>query len=140
MANEQNPMPLENLPEYLKSVKENGNENDSCVVDIGQVKNSKPKKWSQIIILSSVFMIAGTVGMITYDLNKTKQQQFTVVVDLNKGVNPLKSLEEMINDDDKIIAVKQKEGSVYEVKIFTRKSRKVLLEWLNKNKNVKEVN
>ena len=135
----ENPMSLENLPDYLKSLKEHGSVGDSCVVDMGTI-DSNPKGffWTQrIIIAAAVSMILGTGGMIAYDLTAT--QQLTVLVDLNREADPTKVIPEMVSGGGKIIAVTKKDGSsAYEVKVSTRKSRKSFLEWLHKNKNVKE--
>lgn len=135
------PMSLDDLPEYLKSLKENGTVGDSCVVDMGTIIEPKPKSylWLQRIVLAiAVCTIAGTGGMIAYDLNSTKQ--LTVMVSLNIDADPTKAIPEMIADSGaQILAVTKKEGSsAYEVKVSTRKSRKLFLEWIIKNKNVEE--
>lgn len=141
--NEQNPMSLENLPAYLKSLKEKGSTGD-CLVDMGRIEEPKkmPKKWlwtQRILFTLAICMIAGTTGLITYDL--ASRQELTVVVNLNNDANPAQAIPEMVADSGgTVLAVKQHDStSSYEVKVSTRKSRKALLEWLNKNKNVKEV-
>ena len=143
--NEQNPMSLENLPAYLKSLKEKGSTGiDSCLVDMGRIEEPQkmPKKWlwtQRIVFTLAICMIVGTSGLITYDLMST--QQLTVLVNLNQDANPAQAIPEMVADSGgTVLAVKQHDNtSAYEVKVSTRKSRKSLLEWLNKNKNVKEV-
>lgn len=140
MKYENKPMGLDKLPDYLKSLKENENlGNDACFVDMGMIKPVFDKwKWIQRIVLASaISTIVGTTGLVTHDYISTKQ--LTVVVDLNKDVNP-QAIPQMITDSGgTILAVKQQEGSsAYEVKVSTRKSRKLFLEWLQKNKNVKE--
>jgi len=142
--NEQNPMSLENLPAYLKSLKEKGSTgNDSCFVDMGRIEEPKktPVKWlwtQRILFTLAICTVAGTSGLITYD--KMSTQQLTVVVNLNKDANPAQVIPEMIADSGStVLAVKQHDNtSSYEIKVSTRKSRKSLLEWLNKNENVKE--
>lgn len=143
--NEQNPMSLDNLPAYLKSLKEKGSiGSDSCLVDMGRIEDTKrmPTNWrwtQRILFTLAVFTIVGTTGLITYDL--MSQEQFTVVVNLNENTNPSQVIPEMVaNSGSTVLTVKQHEDtSSYEVKVSTRKNRKALLEWLNKNKNVKEV-
>ena len=67
-------------------------------------------------------------------------QKITVVLDMNKINDPNITIPQIINDSGaELIAVNQKNDSVYEVKLSTKKSKKSLLEWLNKNKNVKNV-
>lgn len=141
--NEQNPMSLEDLPAYLKSLKEKGSMGD-CLVDMGRIEEPKkmPKKWlwtQRILFTLATCMILGTTGLITYDL--ASRQELTVVVNLNKDANPAQAIPEMVADSGgKVIAVKQHENtSAYEVKISTRKNRKLFLEWLRNNENVQEV-
>jgi hypothetical protein len=66
-------------------------------------------------------------------------QKITVVLDMNKTNDPNITIPQIVNDSGaKVISVNQKNDSVYEVKISTKKSKKYLLEFLNKNKNVKK--
>lgn len=141
--NDQIPMALESLPEYLKSLREKGSMGDNVCVDMGRIelpnKQSEKWKWIQRIVLTSATcMIVLTVGILTYDVMTT--QQLTIVVDLNKDANPTQDIPDIVTESGgKILAVKRQEGSsAYEVKLSTRKSRKLFLEWLHKNKNVKD--
>lgn len=136
---EQNPMSLEDLPSYLKSLKEKGETGD-CFVDMGKLESKSIgfSNWTKkIIVFMAVCLFFGTSGMIGYNLNSTNQ--ITVVVDLNEKKNSIESILEMVaNSGGEIVDLKQNEDFTYEVKISTRKSKRSFLERLLKNENVKE--
>ncbi len=59
---------------------------------------------------------------------------------MNKTNDTNITIPQIVNDSGaEVISVNQKNDSVYEVKVSTKKSKKYLLEFLNKNKNVKNV-
>ena len=132
MTNEQNPMPLENLPGYLKA---NRNAGEGPLVDIGRivVPNKPYLKWSLWVMM---FAVLGTGSLATYNAMSTKEMTF--LVNVNQGV-PSQALTQMMSESGgQIIAVKQTEDSTYEVKVSTRKSKSSFLDWLRKNRNVKK--
>ena len=128
-----NQMPLENLPEYLKSLKENGGAG-SPLVGMGQILPEKKSYWPQTILAMFMLMTLGIGGMMTYD-TVMPQQQFTVIVDMQ---NPSQTIPE-ITSNSEIIAVEQNTDSTYAVKVSTRKNKHSFLKWLFGNKDVKEV-
>lgn len=129
MSNE-NPMPLNKLPGYLNSNRSN---EDSCVVvDMGRIVENK-KKFS--FPFAFAFAVLLFIGVATGYNSILSTQQITVVVDVNENVNPQTISEIVANSGGKIISLKQN-GSVYEVKVSTRKSRLSFLELLHKNKSV----
>jgi hypothetical protein len=136
--NKQNPMPLENLPGYLKSARKNGIGEDDCIVDIGRIqsRSSNFPNWTTSILSMAAICMALGSGLVAY--NKISEKQIIVVVDANKEGNPLQTIPKIISDNgDRILAIAEREDSKYEIKVSTRKSRKSLLDFLNKNKNVK---
>ena len=132
------PMPLENLPEYLKSNKEHGSTTGSPVLQMGQIVTTEKSNWLQRVALAAMLLMAISVGsFVTYDAVATKQM--TVVVDIDGGVNSSEMLSKIVADNGgEVLAVTQREGMTYEVKLKTRKSRTSLLEWFRKNKDVKK--
>lgn len=125
-----NPMPLDELPEYLKSKKSNGS---SPVVDMGTIVTERSHT-KQFIFAALMFFALGAGGMITYDLMSTKQ--LTVVLDTDSGAG---AIEQIVADSGgQVLSVTQTEDSVYEVEVITRKSRHSFLEWLRKSKDVKK--
>lgn len=129
--NEQNPMSLEDLPKYLKSLKEKGQIGTGNLVEMGRI--SKPGWTQRIILAASICMIVGATGALGYNLSLNKSNNI-VVVDFKDKTN-LDAISKMVADSgDQIIAVKQNEDLTYEVKVSTKKSRKTFLEWIRKNK------
>lgn len=133
---EQNPMSLEDLPNYLKSLKEKGKAGD-CFVDMGKLESKPVGFWSQKSVIMAICLFLGTGGMIGYNL--TSNNQITVFIDLNNKNNSIESISQMIaNSGGEMIDLKQNEDFTYEVKISTRKSRRSFLYRLLKNENIKE--
>ena len=133
--NEQ-PMSLENLPEYLKTQRELG-EKGSPVVGMGQiVVPNKPNNWFQKIAFATIMLVAvGVSGIAAYDIMSTKQM--TVIVDIGQNADPYQTIPKIVSDSGgKIIAVKQNDANTYEVQVITRRSRSSFLEWIRKSKDV----
>ena len=125
------PMSLEDLPKYLKSLKENGDTGDSNLVGMGTIENNKP--WFKITALLICFILSAAV--LTYNLIST--QNFTVVADINE--NSDQTIQNIVSDSGgKIVSVKQNEDAIYEIKLDTRKSKRSFLDKFRKNKNVKK--
>lgn len=132
--NNKQPMSLENLPQYIKSLKENGDTGGSNLVSVGQIVVPKRSYLKTSIIVLCFFIGVGSA--LTY--NHLSTNQFTVVVDMDKGINTPQSITKIVTDSGgQVIAVKQNDDLTYEVKIATRKSRHSLLERFRKNKDVK---
>lgn len=137
MANNQKPINLEDLPEVLKSQREQGAFGTSPVVNTGQiiVESSAPN-WITKLAFTSFFGVMLLVGgMFAY--NASMPQNITIVVDLNNG--NAESVAKIVSDSGgKVLSVEQKENSTYAVKVSTRKSKKSLLDLLLNNQNIKK--
>lgn len=138
MAKKNNtPMSLEDLPQYLKSLKENGEIGDCGVVDMGMVVGPK-KSYSKWLAFAAL-MLFGIGGVIAYDSMSVKQH--TIVLDIQDASDPNQMISQIIADSGgQILTVKHNNDSTYEVEINTRKNKRSFLEWLRKNKNVKKAN
>jgi hypothetical protein len=127
-------MSLENLPGYLKSLKEKGSTGNAPVVDVGQISSPKRPyvRWLAAFVM---LMALGVGGAITYDV---MSRPVTVVVDIDKGVSPSQLFSQIASESEgQILAVKQTEESTYEIKVAP-KNRHSFLEWLRKNKSIKK--
>jgi hypothetical protein len=134
MSKNENPMPLGKLPGYLNSNRSSSNNEDSCVmVDMGKIVEKKKRLPFQLILAVAICLFIGTTTILNY----ASTQQMTVVVGLNENVDPETISEIVSNSGGKIISLKQN-GSFYEVKVSTKKSRLSFLELLHKNKNIKD--
>lgn len=128
-----NPMPLGDLPEHLKSAREESEEYpDMGVVDMGRIVIRKKSRFPLIPILTFLIILLGGVGIMTY--TTTMPTEVTVVVDV---VDP-QAIPAMIeNSGGEIISVEHKQDFIYEVKMSTRKNKNSLLEWFRNNINIR---
>ena len=121
------PMPLDKLPEYLKTHKNSGS---APVVRMGVIVPEKKSNW---FLHTSAFLLLFSMGIMTYNFIQMPHE-IIVVVDYNKDINSLQSI---IKDSDaELLRVIEKEGNIYQLSVTTRKSKKEFLESL-KNKNIK---
>jgi hypothetical protein len=133
----QKPMPLNKLPEYLKSLQEHENPQSSCVIDMGRIVDAtQDVNWTQRIVFSlTVLLVFAFSSFTIYNFFDT--EQMTVVMNLTKDSDPFETIPKIISDSGgKILSVKQQKDSSYEVKLSTRKSKSLLLQWLRKNSEV----
>lgn len=130
------PMPLENLPEYLKNLKAEGRTNGSPVVGTGQiiVENSSTNWIRNLAFAVMLCLFVGTSSMIAYNQMSTKNLTVTLTA---SNASP-ELISKLINDGGgQVVSVKQNEDNSYEVKIATKKSKKSFLDFLKRNKDVK---
>lgn len=134
----QDPMPLEDLPQYLKSIKENGDSESSPVVGMGQIVVKK-RIWPKITLAILACVVLSLGSLMTY--NTMVMKNHTIVMGINQTDNPSQAITKIVSDSGgQVIGFKQNEDLTYEVKVSTRKSKQSFLEWLRKNKDVKNVN
>lgn len=137
MTQKNQPMPLEDLPEYLKSAKD-GNAGGSNLVNTGQIMtNTSQTNWfSQFAIAALLFLVFGVGGMMTYSVMSTRN--ITVIVDIHQGADASEVIPRIVSEGGgEVLSVEQRGASTYEIEVKTRKSRSSFLEWLLKNRNVK---
>jgi hypothetical protein len=129
-----NPMPIEDLPEYLRYTKGRITD-DAPVVDMGRIVS--PRNWFKTISLSvAACLLVALSGLIGYNVLSTKN--VTVFVDANNS-NPT-SISKIISDGGgQVVSVKQYGESTYEVKMSTRKNLSSFIDWLRKNKDISNV-
>ena len=147
MSNEKKPVSIENLPEYLKSQRENNVSSQNVhdgegapVVGMGQIvvpkEESSIMKWAEKLVLAVVLFVGFGIGsMIAYDV--TTPQQFVVIMDSSNGISAIPTI--VSDSGGEMIDVKQNEDSTYEVEISTYKTKRSFLAWLRENKDVKNV-
>ncbi len=130
----QNPMSLEDLPEYLKSQREIGG-TGSPVVNMGKIITPQRSgiRWAERIVYAAIMLVAvGVGGLVTYDV--VTPQQFTVIVDSDTGISAIPTI--VSNSGGEVVEVLQKSDSTYEIKVSTRKSKRSFLDWLRNDKDV----
>ena len=140
MSKEQNPMSLENLPQYLKNQREKGDMGNAPVVNMGQLMVTEEKSWSGwargLGVAVLMFMAMG-VSIMSY--NMLSPRQMTVIIDIDQNSDPSKAISQIVSESDgEIISVEHKKDTTYEVEVKTRKSKKSFLDWLLGKKGVKK--
>lgn len=133
-----NPMSLEDLPEYLKSLKENGG-SGSHLVNTGQIiTTGSSVNWFQTTMFTLLFcMILGLGSMMTYTMMSTKN--ITINVDINQSDNPSQTIQKIVSEGGgEVLSIEQSDEDSYQVKVATRKSRRSFLDLFRGNKDVKK--
>ncbi len=120
-------LPIENLPEYLKSIK-NG-QTDVPVVGMGTIEEPKSNKlkWAAALLAACLTI---TTGGLIYNSNQSN----TVFVTASNEAEAQEIARHVVDGGGQILAINETENAAYEVKIFTRKNKGALLEWLKKFK------
>lgn len=132
----QNPMSLENLSDHLKALRESGDDGSSTLVEMGEivVEQTSYLQWvKRIGFALVVFMTLGIGSIASYKVWST--EQFTVVVDLEKGIDPSQVI---ADSGGQVLSVTCKDGSVCEVKATTRDGLHKFLEKLRKMRGVRK--
>lgn len=96
-------------------------------------------KWAQNIIFGMLLALVLTIsGLMVYDLTAT--QNFTILVNIDKNADPFEAIPKIVSNSDKILSVRKTDNAenTYEVKIITRRTKKGLLDWLLKNRDVED--
>jgi hypothetical protein len=128
------PLPLENLPEYLKTHR-NGDPSGSPVIGMGQIVAPRTN-WLRNLSLATACVLLGLGGIATYNLVTPKE--VTVVIAAS-DVNPDFIANIVSVGGGKVVSVTQTKDDTYEVKMSLRKNVNSFLDWLRKNKDVKGV-
>jgi len=119
----QEPMPLGDLPEYLKSLQEKGDTGGGMLVGMGQITPPPQKKsyWKHAMIATLLLMTVGVGGAITYQVSNN---QSPAIVDVGKpkASNP-PTITADVNEDEAMIATEEEQPK-------ERKRRRPFLDWL----------
>jgi hypothetical protein len=128
------PLPLENLPEYLKNHR-NGDPSGSPVIGMGQIVVPRSKWPQRIVFAAAACMMLGVAGAA---LTIMSPKEVTVVIAAN-DTTPDFIANIVSVGGGKVVSVTQTENDTYEVKMSLRKNVNSFLDWLRKNKDVKGV-
>jgi len=123
------PMPLSQLPDYMKSARENGQE-DIPVVDMGRIVSSRePKKLSfTYVTIACLFLSLG----LAYVVNSTRE--ITIVSNAS-----LSEVSEIVSQEGgRVISAKEDSGK-YKVRILSISGFGSLLGKLRENKSFDSV-
>ena len=113
--NQQNdPMPLSQLPEYIKSLRESGSVGDGVVVDMGMiVEDEKPRSWlrrSAYATAACLFLAAGTL---TFMASKS------IKIVAAEGVGYQTIADVVKEGGGHIVSMKKNDDNTYELRVFS---------------------
>lgn len=125
MKNEQKPMPLEQLPDYINSLKAKG-EIANCVVDMGMIKPEKTFNWSRPI-LAFCLILGFSTSLFTYNLLQPQE----LIVSVNSDIQTIEKIVAEIDNNAKVVDFTKKGNKIHEVKISTKKNKQAFLKSFN---------
>lgn len=129
--NRKEPMPLSDLPDYIKSIRNEGQGDYVPVVDMGMIVTND-SSWLRSIAYATAMCVAFSLCVVfimssTRDICITSDASSNDVVDL------------ISQDGYNVISVKQNENGDYKLRVFTFSGSESLIERLRKNKGFKKV-
>lgn len=128
-------MPIEDLPDYLKSNKNYHNVKNPPVVDMGRIVVPH-RKWTKIATYLSALILMAGASFFGYNLLSSKN--FTI--EINTANIDTKIVKDIVTKEGgEIISLKKQDKNSYEVKMITKKNIDSLLEKIRKNKNILKV-
>ena len=131
------PMPLKDMPEYLRQARENP-DMPAPVVGMGTIiveEEEKPSFWSGLNKTAAAVLLSFglCLGIVVYDASSV--DHMTIIVDT---ATPSPVIPQAVAESGgEITSGKQLNGSTYEVRVKTREERHWFLERLAMRKNIK---
>ena len=136
MTHQNKPMPLKDLPEYIRSIRENGQTDYVPVVDVGRIITDEPSSgwFGRFAYVSAIclFLIAGTI---TYGISASKNITVTGSRDIDS-----QAIAKIVSEGGgRAVFVNKNDEGEYEVRVFALRGMSSLIENLRKNKDLKRV-
>jgi hypothetical protein len=129
MTQQNDPMPLKDLPGYIRSAREEGQGDYVPVVEMGQIITPRTNNWAKTIgyaAAACLLLMAGGLYATTS----------SIIVSID---NPQAIANIVADNGGKVFSVKQEENGTYKVRVFSLKIMSSLIEELRKNKDLKKV-
>jgi hypothetical protein len=124
-------MPLGDLPEHMRSVREGGSLDYGPVVDVGRIVDDGPPRWMSVAAYSTALCMLLGLGLVGYSSTGT------IIIDANRLDSA--SVSEIVREEGgRVFSAKQKEDGTHEVRVLTFKRMSSFLEQLKKNKEIKK--
>lgn len=131
MARQDGPIPLGDLPDYVRSVREGGNLDYVPVVDVGRIVDDRPSRWMGSAAYATVLCLLLAIVLVGYSSTGT------IVIDAERLDSA--SVSDIVREGGgKVFSVKKNEDGTHEVRFFTLKRMSSFLEQLRKNKDIKK--
>jgi len=131
MTDGERPMPLSELPGYMRHARENGQGDESPVVEMGRIVDDGPRRvWFRPLALAAAcLLLAGGV----YAASST--EEITIV----SGAGIREVSEIVSGEGGRVISVRKEGDGAYRVRVMNFGGLKSLVERLRENKDVKRV-
>lgn len=108
MSENKRPMPLSELPGYIRSVREGGQGDDVPVVDMGMIVDDRPRRrWAYALLAASLLLVGSGLYMSTDSI---------VVA---SGADARRVAEMVSDEGGSVFSVSQKEDGTYRVRVFS---------------------
>lgn len=127
MKSRKSPMPLSELPEYIRSVRESGQGDDIPVVDMGMIVDSRPRRRWGYALLAVACLVVGTGLYMSTD---------SIVV--ASGADARRVAEIVSDEGGSVFSVSQKEDGTYRVRVFSLGGVRSLVERIRGTDGVAE--
>jgi hypothetical protein len=128
------PMSLENLPQHLKNLKDNGKFDENLVVDMGVVTPSN--NMSFLKRAAAVLTICLSLGASFIVYNNMMYENITITLDTSDFESASETLNEI---GGKVLSVDNNDDGSYTVVLSVKRNVSNFIERLRKNKNINKV-
>lgn len=119
------PMNLRDLPAHLDKLREQGNMEDSVLVDIGIIETPRSNIFRNVALAVSLSIV---LGFVTFN---TMSQNITVTTGLNA-----EQVSSIVSDNGgRVVSIEQNEDKTYKIKVLTL-WRSSFLERMRNNKDI----
>jgi hypothetical protein len=133
--NQQNdPMPLSKLPEYIKSLRESGSVGDGVVVDMGMiVDDEKPRSWFRRYVYATAACLFLAAGTLTFMASKS------IKIVAEKGVGYQTIANVVAEGGGHIVSMKKNDDNTYELRVLSFSRMSSFLENLRRGEGLERV-
>jgi hypothetical protein len=133
--NQQNePMPLSQLPEYIKSLRESGSVGDGVVVDMGMiVDDEKPRSWFRHYAYATAACLFLAAGTLTFMASKS------IKIVAEKGVGYQTIANVVAEGGGHIVSMKKNDDNTYELRVLSFSRMSSFLDNLRRKEGLERV-
>jgi len=130
MRGNDEPMPLSELPDYMRSARENGQGDYVPVVDMGRIEEPRrPLRWAALA--GGLLVMFSSLSMLMYSRAATRNISIVAAGDLGP-----EAIADIIKDEGGRVMSVKKSDEGYEFRVFTFRGIGSFLEGIRKNKEV----
>lgn len=135
MRDSNRPMPLSELPDYIRSARENGQGDDIPVVEMGMIVDASPRLgWMRGLAVAASVCLVMALGFTAY--TAASMREIKIVSD-GTGSEAIASL--VADEGGRVFSVVQEDDGSYRVRVFNFGGVKSLVERLRENRDLDKV-